>query len=148
MKSNCIHLKWKHFNITSVKSNCNISRLICNDFVLPPLQQLHPCSNQLCIAITVIFGYNICTWNYIRLQYFGFTFSHIKLHLTTIFQLHLQIFWLHLQPHQQLSTTSRLQEHIMTKYISFKLHLTTIFQLHLQPHQQLLTTSQLQEQYD
>ena len=96
-------------------------------------------------------------------QYISF-----KLHPTTIFQLAIQ------QP-QQLSTTRRLQEHIITiyqlqntsnynisachsatsatvnykntlsQYISFKLHPTTIFQPAIQKPQQLSTTSQLQE---
>ena len=82
--------------------------------------------------------HNITASNYIQLQYFSLPFTNLsncqlqvdykntlsqynsfKLHPTTIFQLAIQ------QP-QQLSTTSQLQEHIITIY---QLHITSDYNI-------------------
>ena len=110
------------------------------------LQQLHSSSNQLCIAIRVIFSYNILASNYIRLQYFGFTFSHLtnsqlQIHIITIFRLQITSGFNISATFIQQSTLYCYKGYFQLQYIGFKLHPTTIFWLHIQPPHQLSTTS-------
>ena len=89
--------------------------------MLPRFQQLHSSSNQLCIAIRVIFGYIILASNYMQLQYFSFTFSHLtnsrlQVHIITIFWLQITSDYNILASHSATSPTLNYKSTTNTHY--------------------------------